>query len=61
MQASRLIRRLRGLARVPIIFLTAKDAPADIIQGIQAGARHYVTKPFKMFDLSQKIKKILAE
>jgi DNA-binding response OmpR family regulator len=61
MQASRLIRRLRGLTHVPIIFLTAKDEPADIIKGIQYGARHYVTKPFKVFDLYQKIKKILAE
>lgn len=46
--------------QVPIIFLTAKTMPMDVIQGIQAGARHYVTKPFKLDDLMQKVKKALG-
>lgn len=45
---------------VPIIFLTARTTPRDVIQGIQAGARHYVTKPFKLKDLLDKIKKIVG-
>lgn len=44
---------------VPIVFLTAKTTPKDVIQGIQAGARQYITKPFKLDDLLQKVKKIL--
>ncbi len=31
---------------LPIIILTAKDAPSDIIQGLNIGADDYVTKPF---------------
>ena len=27
--------------------LTAKSGPLDMITGINAGARHYITKPFK--------------
>ncbi len=45
---------------VPIIFLTARTTPRDVIEGIQAGARHYVTKPFKLKDLLDKIKKIVG-
>ena len=47
-------------ANVPIIFLTARTTPHDVIEGIQSGARHYVTKPFKLKDLQDKVKKILG-
>lgn len=59
LQVSRLVRKLEGLGRVPIVFVTAKDRPADIIKGIQYGARHYITKPFKLADVRDKIAKIL--
>src|SRR5258706_585875 len=31
------------LARVPLVMLTAKTGPRDVIAGINAGARYYVT------------------
>lgn len=46
--------------KVPIIFLTARSAPQDVISGIQHGARHYITKPFKLSDVLAKIKGILG-
>jgi CheY-like chemotaxis protein len=45
---------------IPIIFLTARSAPADVVKGIQMGARGYLTKPFKLEDLRQKVTKVLA-
>jgi CheY-like chemotaxis protein len=33
---------------IPIIFLSAKESPADLIKGIRAGARSYLTKPFRI-------------
>lgn len=54
------IRALPGLKSIPIIFLTAKTGPAEVIKGIQSGARHYLTKPFKIDDLVQKVKKALG-
>ena len=33
----------------------------DVVKGIQAGARFYVTKPFKMDDLLSKVRKALGE
>jgi DNA-binding response OmpR family regulator len=53
------IRAEDDLKKVPIIFLTARDTAKDTIKGIQAGARHYVTKPFNIKDVLQKIEKIL--
>jgi len=54
------VRTVPQLKSIPIIFLTARDGPLDTIKGIQAGARHYVTKPFKIDDLLAKVKKILS-
>jgi DNA-binding response OmpR family regulator len=54
------VRLLPGLKSVPIIFLTAKTGPAEVIKGIQSGARHYITKPFKIDDLVQRVKKALG-
>ena len=45
---------------LPLVMLTAKSGPMDMITGINAGARHYVTKPFKAADLIDKVKKALA-
>jgi DNA-binding response OmpR family regulator len=60
LEVARQIRSLPGLSNVPIIFLTAKDSSMDVIQGIQRGAKHYITKPFKLDDVRQKIKAILG-
>lgn len=45
---------------IPVIFLTSRDQPADVIDGIKAGARHYITKPFKMSELLATVSKILG-
>jgi DNA-binding response OmpR family regulator len=52
------IKGVESLKNIPIIFLTAKDRPADMIQGIQAGAKHYLTKPFNIEDLLKKVRKL---
>ncbi|MEO7032813.1 MAG: response regulator transcription factor [Polyangiaceae bacterium] len=54
------VRQLPGLKSIPIIFLTAKTGPAEVIKGIQSGARHYITKPFKIDDLVMRVKKVLG-
>lgn len=41
------LRRLRTAdAHLPVLLLTAKDAPADEVQGLEYGADDYVVKPF---------------
>ena len=54
------IRKDPELKSVPIIFLTAKSGATDVIKGIQSGARHYITKPFKIDDVLAKVKKVLG-
>lgn len=40
-------KRLRlQKVRTPILLLTARDAPEDIVKGLDAGADDYLTKPF---------------
>ena len=52
------LRRLRARdSRLPVLFLTARDAVADRVEGLQAGADDYVTKPF---DLDEVIARIAA-
>jgi len=51
-------RQLKGENRtqhIPIIFITAKTEKEDIIQGFDAGAVDYVTKPFNAAELSARI------
>jgi two-component system OmpR family response regulator len=46
-------------ARVPIIFLTARDATDDKIRGLTLGGDDYVTKPFSLEELVARIRAIL--
>lgn len=57
---SRSLKKIPGLSHVPILMLTAKGGPRDMITGINAGARFYITKPFKTDDLVAKAKKALT-
>jgi DNA-binding response OmpR family regulator len=53
---AKILRKTPGFDRLPILFLTAKDSPLDLVAGINAGARHYVTKPFKVAEVVAKVK-----
>lgn len=44
---------------VPIIFLTAKSMKEDTIEGFNAGADDYITKPFSMDELLARVTAVL--
>ena len=44
---------------MPIIFLTAKNAREDVLQGFRLGADDYLTKPFSYIELLARIKSLL--
>jgi two-component system OmpR family response regulator len=46
-------------AKVPIIFLTARDATDDRVRGLTLGGDDYVTKPFSLEELVARIRTIL--
>ncbi|MBE9373736.1 response regulator transcription factor [Saccharopolyspora sp. HNM0983] len=53
-------RTLRdGGDRVPVLFLTAKDAVQDRIAGLTAGGDDYVTKPFSLDEVVLRLRAIL--
>jgi DNA-binding response OmpR family regulator len=54
---ARLLRNRRDV--VPIIMLTALDSEADAVQGLEAGADDYVTKPFGLAELRSRIRAVL--
>ncbi|MCK9508972.1 MAG: phosphate regulon transcriptional regulator PhoB [Pigmentiphaga sp.] len=57
-----LARKLRSEDRtkeVPIIMLTAKGAEQDKVDGLEAGADDYITKPFSPKELMARIKAVL--
>src|SRR5436190_1611530 len=46
-------------ARVPIIYLTARDATEDKIRGLTLGGDDYVTKPFSLEELIARVRSVL--
>jgi DNA-binding response OmpR family regulator len=56
------VKALKGQATtagIPVMFLTAKSAARNVAEGIAAGARHYMTKPFKVEELISKVHQLL--
>jgi DNA-binding response OmpR family regulator len=56
-EVCRTLRAQRNI--VPIIMLTALDSEADAVQGLEAGADDYVTKPFGLAELRSRIRAVL--
>ena len=54
-----LCRELRRERDLPVIFLTAHDAEADRILGLEIGADDYVTKPFSPRELATRVRVVL--
>ena len=58
-EATRLIRELRGLCHVPVIAVTAHDTEEYRRSAILAGCNDYVTKPPEQEQLLEKVKVLL--
>ena len=52
MNGLELVRRLRDRGEsTPVLFLTARDAVADRVEGLESGGDYYLTKPFDFQEL----------
>ena len=56
----RQMRRDPALANIPVIVVTAKGMPADIKNGMEAGASTYLTKPVGFLDLKEAVARALG-
>lgn len=60
LNGTEVLRRIRRADhRVPILMLTARDAVADKVEHLEAGADDYLTKPFAFAELMARIKALL--
>lgn len=50
---------LRRRSQVPIIMVTARDAAADVVRGLELGADDYVVKPFEAAVLLARLRAVL--
>ncbi|MCU1355286.1 MAG: two component transcriptional regulator, winged helix family [Acidimicrobiales bacterium] len=57
--AKRLRRDEGASTRIPIIFLTARDTTQDKVTGLRLGSDDYVTKPFSIEELIERVKAVL--
>jgi len=51
----RAIKERPGLSEIPVIMLTTESERRKMIEAIEAGAKHYLTKPFQPETLATKI------
>jgi len=60
MDGLEVLARLRAAANpVPVLVLTARDATADRIAGLDAGADDYLVKPFEVDELKARLRALL--
>jgi DNA-binding response OmpR family regulator len=56
------LRQLRGRgSTVPVIMLTARSSTRDTVEGLEAGANDYMSKPFTFAELLARIRSRLRE
>ncbi|GAA2753136.1 two-component system response regulator CseB [Kitasatospora cinereorecta] len=54
-----LCRRIREESQLPILMMSARTEPIDVISGLEAGADDYVVKPFETAVLVARIRTVL--
>jgi twitching motility two-component system response regulator PilG len=53
------MRKLEGMAKTPIIMLTAKTSALDEVKGLMAGCTTYLTKPFEHEEFHKMLERIM--
>lgn len=48
-------REMRNALDIPILFITARTAPTDLVEGLAVGADEYIKKPFSISELRARV------
>lgn len=59
MSGTEVCRRMREIAPVPVIMVSALDSEVDVVLGLELGAADYVTKPYHLRELIARIQAVL--
>jgi len=59
LEVCRLLRTRPATAKTPIIMLTARTTEGDRVQGLDAGADDYITKPFSPRELAARVRAVM--
>jgi DNA-binding response OmpR family regulator len=59
LDGAEMLRMLRAVSRVPVIVATARDAEAEMVRLLDAGADDYVVKPYSAAQLDARIRAVL--
>lgn len=60
-ELARRLKRDESTSEIPIIMLTARGEEDNKIQGLDAGADDYITKPFSTRELVSRIRAVVAQ
>ena len=52
-------KEVKRRSDIPVIFLTAREEEADVVNGLELGADDYIVKPFRNRELISRIKSVL--
>jgi CheY-like chemotaxis protein len=59
-----ILRQMRSdpeLSGIPVVVVSAKSMPADIKNGMEAGASTYITKPVGFLELKEAVERAIAD
>ncbi len=59
-EVCRTLRKRNSLEELPVVFLTAKGQPSDLVVGLAAGANDYLPKPVSKSELLARVRTHLA-
>jgi DNA-binding response OmpR family regulator len=60
-EACRALKSHPDTNQIPIVILSAKGQEGEIQEGLDAGADHYIVKPFAPDELTDRVKSILRD
>lgn len=59
LELSKQLKRNEQTRHIPIVMLTCKNEEADVVTALEIGADDYLSKPFRMRELTVRIRKIM--
>ena len=60
-QICRTLKETPETSKLPVVFLTARSAPADVQRGLALGADDYLSKPIDIYELAERLRRVIKK